>query len=360
MASAMKDLKILMLARPNLMSYPGGDTTQVLSTAKALREKGLIIDVNPDRPVYDNYDLLHFFNIIDPEDILGHLERCHKPYVVSTIYCLYEEYDRHYRKDLIRLAYRFLSRDQVEYLKTVVKWIVKRERLSSYSFLWRGHKGSIRHILHRARCLLPNSESEYQRLNADYNIEKQYVVVPNGVNTEEFSDSTGNRSIVLCVSRIEGRKNHINLIRAMNETDLPLYLVGMPAVNQQAYYKRCKRLASENIHFTGYVSHEQLLKYYMQARVHVLPSWFETTGLSSLEAATMGCNVVVSDRGDVRSYFRDDAWYCDPADPDSIREAILEAYNAPSDNVLPDRIREEYTWENAARETMKGYQIALS
>jgi len=196
-------------------------------------------------------------------------------------------------------------------------------------------------------------------LKADYNIEKQYVVVPNGVNVSEFSSEGGNRSIVLCVSRIEGRKNQINLIRAMNGTGLHLYLVGMPALNQPSYYRLCRKLAGENIHFTGYVSFEQLLGYYRQSRVHVLPSWFETTGLSSLEAAKMGCNVVISDRGDVRSYFKDDAWYCDPANPDSIREAVMEAYEAPFNKTLAHRVGNEYTWENAARETIKGYRKAL-
>jgi len=28
----------------------------------------------------------------------------------------------------------------------------------------------------------------------------------------------------------------------------------------------------------------------------VLPSWFETTGLSSIEAGVMGCNIVITDK----------------------------------------------------------------
>lgn len=356
----MRGLKILMLARPNLLTYPGGDTTQVLRTAEALRKLGLSVDVNPPSPRYEQYDLLHFFNIIDPEDIIGHLRRTRKPYVVSTVYCLYEEYDRYYSRGPARLAYRFLSRDGVEYLKTVGKWLLKGEKISSLAFLRLGHRRSVIRILQGAACLLPNSESEYRRLLTDYGIEKDYVVVPNGIDPVLFPvRSAGNRSIVLCVSRIEGRKNQLNLIKAMNGVGLPLYLVGRPAHNQRRYYRQCLQSADGNVHFTGYVSHEELLDYYARARVHVLPSWFETTGLSSLEAAFAGCNVVVGDRGDVREYFQNDAWYCEPSDPASIREAVLEAYHSPHSTRLADRIREAYTWENAARQTMKGYGKAF-
>jgi len=351
-----------MLARPNLLADPGGDTTQLFGTAAALRRRGQHVDINPDRPDYQLYDLLHFFNIIDPEDIIGHLERAGKPYVVSTIYVRYEEYDRYHRQDAIGWAARLLPADSVEYLKTVGKWMLKGERLSSRSFLWRGQAGSIRHIIRGAGCLLPNSQSEYRRLLADYGIEKEYVVVPNGVDLHLFQgkwEEPGNRSGVLCVGRIEGRKNQLNLIRALKGTGLQLTLVGQPAFNQKAYYERCRKAAGDSVQFIGFLPQQALLKYYLHARAHALPSWFETTGLSSLEAAIMGCSIVVGDRGDVREYFQDDAWYCEPGGLDSIREAVLQAYHAPPDKALAERARAEYNWERAAEKTLEGYWIAL-
>ena len=64
---------------------------------------------------------------------------------------------------------------------------------------------------------------------------------------------------------------------------------------------------------------------YAAARVHALPSWIETCGLVSLEAALAGCNVVVSTAGHELEYFRDLAYYCDPANPASIRRAVVQA-----------------------------------
>lgn len=356
------NLKVLMIARADLLTYPGGDTTQVLETAKALQELGLEVDLNPAPVVYNRYDIMHFFNIIDPEDILGHVHRSGLPFVISTIYCEYAEFDQNYRTGFKGLLFKMLSKNAIEYVKTMGKVFLLGEKLSSTDFIWRGHKGSIQYILKRAGCLLPNSHNEYNRVLQDFGVAKDYVWVPNAVNLEKFTcgDHEEQRNLVICVSRIEGRKNHLNMVKALSNTDYEVYLVGRPANNQKDYYDACKSIAGKNIHFTGYVSLEELVGYYRRAKVHVLPSWFETTGLASLEASLMGCNVVVGDRGDVREYFQSDAWYCEPSDPVSIKNAVDKAFVSPYNTQLPDRIRRQYTWQEAAKATVEGYERALN
>ena len=103
--------------------------------------------------------------------------------------------------------------------------------------------------------------------------------------------------MVLCVARIEGIKNQYNLIRALNDTAYKLILIGDAAPNQKGYYRQCKKIAAANISFLDYLPQEQLVDHYAAAKVHVLPSWFEVCGLSSLEAAAMGCRLVITDNG---------------------------------------------------------------
>jgi glycosyltransferase involved in cell wall biosynthesis len=93
--------------------------------------------------------------------------------------------------------------------------------------------------------------------------------------------------------------------------------------------------------------------------VHVLPSWFETTGLSSLEAAVMGCNIVISNRGDAGAYFGNRAFYCEPSSPESIRTAIEQAAAAPVQQDLIEHIQTNYTWKKAAAETLAAYKKVL-
>ena len=66
--------RVLMIARPNLFSYPGGDTTQIRQTANSLRKRGHLVEINPTEIDYSQFDLIHFFNLIDPEDILVHIK----------------------------------------------------------------------------------------------------------------------------------------------------------------------------------------------------------------------------------------------------------------------------------------------
>ena len=56
---------------------------------------------------------------------------------------------------------------------------------------------------------------------------------------------------------------------------------------------------------------------YAAAAVHVLPSWMETCGLVSLEAALAGAPLVGSTFGHELEYLEGDAWYADPENADS-------------------------------------------
>ena len=105
---------------------------------------------------------------------------------------------------------------------------------------------------------------------------------------------------------------------------------------------------------------DQLVQYYQKAKVHVLPSWFETTGLSSIEAAVMGCNVVITDKGDAKEYFGSSAFYCDPLEPQSILAAVERASNCRYNENLHNMILKRYTWKQAAIQTLKAYQQTIT
>ena len=89
--------------------------------------------------------------------------------------------------------------------------------------------------------------------------------------------------------------------------------------------------------------------------MHILASWMETPGLSSLEAAVMKTNIVVTKKGDTEDYFKEYAYYCEPDDLDSIRRAVIAAFEAPFNEELSDRILKHYKWEDTAKATLEGY-----
>jgi len=355
-------MKVAFITRSTLYTVPGGDTVQVVQTARHLAAMGVDTEIllSNEAIAYDQYDLLHFFNIIRPADILYHSKKAKRPFVVSTILCSYAEYDKHHRKGIGAL-FSYLPADSIEYLKTMARWLLGKDHLSSLEYTWKGQRKSIIEILRRAAMILPNSESEYRRIQQTYPCKVGYTVVPNGINPDQFHYDPAIKKddlLVLCVARIEGNKNQVNLIRALNNTRFRLLIIGAHAPNQAGYYHHCRNIAAANVSFLDRIPEQELLTYYRRAKVHILPSWFETTGLSSIEAAAMGCNIVITDKGDTREYFEDDAFYCDPSEPQSILAAVEKASAAPFDENFRKKILTQYTWKQAAIQTLKAYQSA--
>ena len=357
-------MKVAFITRSTLDKAPGGDTIQIKQTAKQLRNLGVQVDILPTtlKIDYSLYDLLHFFNIARPADILHHIYKSKKPFVLSPVFIDYGEYDRYHRKGITGIIFRMFSPAANEYFKTIGRWLLQKDSLRSKSFLFKGQTRSIKEVMEKATWLLPNSEAEYTRLVKAYQITKPYMVVPNGIDPLLFQPDQAlikSEKLVICAARIEGIKNQLNLIKALNNTEFTLLLIGSPATNQKIYYEQCREIASKNIQFISHLPQEELLTYYKKANVHVLPSWFETCGLSSLESAAMGCKIVITDKGYSRDYFGNNALYCDPANPASILDAVRKASQSEWKPELQEKIFREFTWQQAATVTFNIYKKIL-
>lgn len=358
-------MKVLFVTRATLFDVKGGDTTQILETARHLEMLNVRVDIRltNEKIDYSAYDLIHFFNIIRPADILRHTSRTDKPYVVSTVFVEYVEFEKKARSGMMRLLFNSLSADRIEFLKVLARRLRNGETVGSFRYLWWGHRKSIQYVILHAMALLPNSKNEYRRLVARYGVQHKYYVIPNAINRDLFNapgrDQDRDQRLIICVGRIEGIKNQLNLIRAVNGTEFKLKIIGSGTPNQQGYLKLCQQEAGANVEFVNFLPQQDLIQIYRRAKVHVLASWFETTGLSSLEAGVMGCNLVITDKGDTVEYFGDDVWYCDPENPASILSAIRSAAEAPAKQQLIDKINTLYTWKNAARKTLDAYNDVL-
>lgn len=351
-------MKVLFLARSTLYSVYGGDTVQVLYTAKYLRRQGIQVEIklSNEKMDYGQYDLLHIFNVTRPADSLKHVKKSGKPYLVSTIFVDFSQ---------CRQTHLPFSDDQMEYIKVIGRWIKNGEAIRSSYYLLNGHRKAVTELARGAALLLPNSESEYRRFSAHYKIQYPYRVIYNGVDTGDADlcppGTSGDHDPqhVVCAGRIERLKNQLNLIRALNNTSFRLKIIGNPSPNQGKYYDACRKIAAANISFESFVPHEQLAVYYREAKVHVLPSWNETCGLSSMEAAYSGCNIVITDKGDTREYYGSQAFYCDPSSPASIYDAIVKAAASPASGALREQINNIYNWKEAATRTLAVYREVL-
>ena len=84
---------------------------------------------------------------------------------------------------------------------------------------------------------------------------------------------------------------------------------------------------SPNITYLGWLSEAELISLYKKAKVFALPSFVEGVGMVALEAACYGCEIVLTDIGAPKEYYKGRAVLVNPKDVDSIGKGVLEAMN---------------------------------
>jgi glycosyltransferase involved in cell wall biosynthesis len=349
------DLQVLLW---NPCASPfGGHVVQMEMTAKFLSQLGGISvrTCRSESPDWDGLDIVHGFEL--EAQHVREARRRRIPVCISVIY-----WSKQYRTGLLRqtspwqtLRGRARMVGVLSLAAAKGRHVAKSEALAKFAI-------QTTSLYESADLLLPNSELEAAQIVRDLEVTTPMRVVPNGVDPAKFRAGLpwDQRQGVLYVGRLEPHKNQLGLIYALRGTGVPLTIVGGGHPHHPEYLAAVKAEAGENVRVVGQTPHGQLADYYASARVHVLPSRFETTGLVSLEAAVSGCNVVTTEVGYAREYFKDMAWYCNPGDPDSIRSAVFAALAAPPQDLLRERILQHYTWEHTAEATAAAYRDVLA
>ena len=362
-------MRVLMVIRDDAEATLGGDTIQVRETRSALEALGHHVEVCGTSEVEraGPCDVAHVFNIQTAESswrAFQLLERRDTPIVLSSIY--WDMLDHWFDLAVLglprwRTLVSVLGRARARNL--YVRWHrMKAPRTPE----WRLQRA----LLERASRVLPNSQSEADLLMATFRLNGGFSdkvdVVPNGIVRSRFEapqpsafflERYGVRDFVLEVGAISPVKNQLGLLDALADTPVPVVFIGQPAPAMPEYAERCRERAARrgNVVFVDRLPHEELPGIYALAAVHALPSWRETPGLASLEAAAAGCRVVSTSIGSASDYFGDLAWYCDPADVGSIRRAVEAALAAPRSTALRERVLSAFTWDAAGRATAAAY-----
>lgn len=171
---------------------------------------------------------------------------------------------------------------------------------------------------------------------------------------------------ILFVGTVQPRKNLVRLIEAFSLliTQLPNYpitllIAGKPGWDYEKIYAAPKKFGVEGrVKFLGYILSKDLPNLYAGAKVFCLPSLHEGFGLPVLEAMAAETPVIVSRASSLPEVGGDVAVYVDPYDVADIARGI-SAVLSWDESARLDSVGEgrkwaaQFTWEKAARETLK-------
>lgn len=373
-------MKILLLNHAKADEFRGGDAVQIINTANILRKFGHTVEVkNDNRPRCESFDLVHIFNCRHADFFDEQVQSVYQsnvPLIVSPIWIPLGEAlwgsraamtllmacvsrSDAMREEFIQLKERRLS---LSLDGAIYSFPLGHEEISNRQM----HIGS---TLRKASGLLPNSWLELQSVRRDLRWHGDvFGVAKYGVDPVPFLRADGDLfrkwsgiqgPFVLQAGRVEPAKNQAMLLWSLRNTRLPVVLAGATDVWPE-YVDLCRAIGGDRLSLVGHLPPDLLASAYAAASCHALPSWCETCGLVSLEAALTGAPVVGSTVGHEVEYLQGDAWLADPADPVAILQSVEQAIAAGRDSERPRRLRqrvlEQYNWFRTAQATEALYQ----
>lgn len=352
--------KILFQVRANAISQPGGDTILLNHWTDALRARGYLVEIDTENSKSPkDFDLVHLMNFTLPDMLCAQGQQAQaagKPFVVTP---LCEDVQRFHNRSLV------FARKLIEYVGTGQNQEAFHLSHSELDSVPSSGAFDNAWAARNADALLCTGATEGELITSLYGDQANTCVVPVGMEVSEQGDpglfirEHGVRDFVLCVGRLESRKNQLAILKALENDDITVVFASGGFTYQPEYAEAVTKFQRKGKTMViGRLSEEMLASAYAAAKVHALLSWYELPGIVSLEAAFHGCNLVASRTGTVEDYFLDLPFYARPDDFDGIRNAIFAAYYAPVSDGLRQRAA-EFTWEASADRLIKAYDRIL-
>jgi len=183
--------------------------------------------------------------------------------------------------------------------------------------------------------------------------------------------------IILYVGGIDQRKNYPVLLksfkellqaRAENKEELPVLVIAGRIQLDKQYPKFLSILKElcleERVLMPGFVSDQDLMRFYSAASLLLFPSLYEGFGLTPLEAMAAGLPVVSSNASAMPEVLGDAALSFDPNRVSEATQAMLSILrNKELALSLKERGRvqaSKFTWESTGKKTLEAYRRFLS
>lgn len=172
------------------------------------------------------------------------------------------------------------------------------------------------------------------------------------------------QEFILNVGTIEERKNLLNIVKAIEGTEIPLVVVG----KKTKYYKKVESFMSKNkmqnqVLFLEGVSMEELAAIYKLSNIFIYPSLFEGFGIPVIEALFSGTAVITSNTSCLPEAGGKNALYVDPKNYLDLRAKINYLWQNPEERkrrvALSSEHLEQFKDEYIAKQLSDFYKKIL-
>ncbi len=230
-------------------------------------------------------------------------------------------------------------------------------------------------VVNRLHNIVTVSEQSRQDIARDFGIQPAAIrVVYNGIDTGIFRPmpEIERKPLRLMATAsadqpLKGLSYLLHAIAVLREEypDLELLLVGKPKIGGHTERLIARLGISDSIRFVSRISTEEMVRYYAEASVAVVPSVYEGFGLPAGEAMACGVPVVSTVGGALPEVVGDAGILIPVRDTDAIVEAVRrlikdESLRAELAVAGRKRILEQFCWRVAARQLTGYYNQVLS
>ncbi|HEX6794479.1 MAG TPA: glycosyltransferase [Casimicrobiaceae bacterium] len=326
----------------------GGPTTRVQNIVGHLRARGLPVEAGRGASAIaaDRYDVVHVFNSWPPDSALTTLvaaRRAGAKVVFSPIALDLADWPL-FHPFMEKLLGSAASEVALRASLARIRAATRRRRYGSERDAdvpiepFPGLFEKLRLCCDLADRLVLLSECERAYLVAIGARIDHAVIIRNGVDVDRMAEADpalfrakfGLDRYLLCVGRIEYRKNQALAAMALRGIDIPFVLVGAPG--DAGYVEHVRRVGGRNLRLIERIEDRRLLaSAYAGASAFVFPSWIEGAPLAAMEAGAAGTPLVLGAMSSEEEHFGRDARYVHPADVDSIGAAVTELLTHPED-----------------------------
>lgn len=214
-------------------------------------------------------------------------------------------------------------------------------------------------IVEKSDILTAVSNSSADNFRMYHSLKKEITIVHNGVDTNFFvpSENRSNLKSVLYTGRFEVFKGLLDLIECSGIVckkypDVKFILAGSGTILENLKKQINKLKLEDSIIFTGSLSKSQIIEYYKNATIFVLPSYREGFPTSLMEAMSCGIPSVATDVEGSAELIEDgkNGLLVPPRNPEKLAESIIylleneEFRNRIGINAR-DHIVKNYDWE---------------